>query len=506
MPELLDSYGNVKIMSGSEEQLPYYIVLEPELNEDEKNILAHDSSLIGNYKEVMDDLGRIHSTSEKEEFLKEYLKTRIKDRNVREENLSHIVSAIMDDLFLGYNRLGPLMRDEALEEIMVNGVETPVFVVHRRHGMCTTNITFETVQEINDIINWLSNYVGRKINEENPLLDAHMPDGSRANVAIPPAAPYGPAITIRKFKKTPYNMVDLIKIGSVSSELAAFLWVCVEGLGIAPKDILIAGGAGSGKTTLMNALAMFIPKTERIVTVEDTLELNFEFIENWVPLEASPTTMKQSDTLTMHNLLKNSLRMRPDRVIVGEVRGKEAETLFVAMDIGLEGSMGTLHANNARETTIRLMDEPMNVPLRMMPLLNLIVVMNRIFDRKRGMMRRVTQVSEISGIEADVVQLGDIYRYDLNADKIVRTEYPILLTEKIAAKCAVSKKRINNEILIRQKVLEHMVAKDITDNDKAVEMFQKYHVNPRSVISHIRDGYQNLPENDNSLDDAVKND
>ncbi len=493
MPELLDSYGNVKIMEGDGDQIPYYISLTPELTEEEKKVISEARNFIGDYKKITAELEKIHSSVEKEEFLRNYLKEQIKGRNVSAENLEYVVSTVMDDIFLGYGRLGPLMRDEMLEEIMVNGVNNPVFVVHRKHGMCVTNVNFESHEPLEDLIHWLANYVGRELNEESPLLDAHMPDGSRANVAIPPAAPYGPAVTIRKFKKTPYNILDLIELGSMSSELAAFLWVCVEGFGLSPVDLLIAGGAGSGKTTLLNALAMFIPKTERVVTVEDTLELNFEFIENWVPLEASPTVTDLSHRLSMHSLLKNSLRMRPDRVIVGEVRGQEAETLFVAMDIGLDGSMCTLHANNSRETTIRLMDEPMNVPIRMIPLLNLIVVMNRIFDRKRGMMRRITQVSEVSGVEGEVVQLGDIFYYDINSDQVKRTDYPILLTEKIAKDCGITKKRLNTELLIREKVLQYMMAKGIRDNDAVQNFFQKYHRNPKRVISEIK-GMNNSAE------------
>jgi archaeal flagellar protein FlaI len=487
MPSVLDSYGNVKIMEGEEGQIPHYTTSPPELNDAEKKILLDARNLIGNYKEIKTHLEKIHLNTAREQFLHDFVNEKLKDKPVRPENLEYVIYSILDELFLGYGRLGPLMRDEMLEEIMVNGVSTPVFVVHRNHGMCTTNISFDRYEPINDIIHWLAHYVGRDLNEQTPLLDAHMPDGSRANVAIPPAAPYGPALTIRKFKRTPYNILDLIGFGSLSTELAAFLWVCVEGFGLSPVDMLVAGGAGSGKTTLMNALAMFIPKTERVVTVEDTLELNFEFIDNWVPMEASTTTLAATaNSLSMHSLLKNSLRMRPDRVIVGEVRGEEAETLFVAMDIGLDGSMGTLHANNSRETTIRLMEAPMNVPLRMMPLLNLIVVVNRIYDRKRGMIRRVTQVSEVSGVEADLVQLGDIFTYDISTDVIKRTDYPIILTEKIAKECGITKKRVNTELLIREKVLQYLLVKGIRDNNEVLKFFQMYHQDPRVIIAEMK--------------------
>ncbi|MFH0861525.1 MAG: ATPase, T2SS/T4P/T4SS family [Candidatus Altiarchaeota archaeon] len=487
MPELLESYGNVKIMEGEVGQIPYYIYLSPELSDVEKRIISDARGLIGNYKEVKTKLDEIHNSNGKEDYLRSFIRSKIDETKTNPENLEYIVSSIIDDLFLGYGRLGPLMRDELLEEIMVNGINTPVFVVHRKYGMCVTNILFDRYEAVNDLIHWLAHYVGRELNELNPLLDAHMPDGSRANVAISPAAPYGPAVTIRKFKRVPYNMLDLIEKGSATYELAAFLWVCVEGFGLSPIDLIIAGGAGSGKTTLMNAMAMFIPKTERVITVEDTLELNFDFIDNWVPLEASSaTTVDMTHHISMPNLLKNSLRMRPDRVIVGEVRGNEAETLFVAMDIGLDGSMGTLHANNARETTIRLMEPPMNVPLRMMPLLNLIVVMNRIYDRKRGMMRRITQVSEVSGIEGDLVQLGEIYTYDIANDIIKRTEYPILLTEKIARECGITKKRLTTELLIREKVLQYMMAKGIRENSKVIKFFQRYHSDPKLILSELK--------------------
>lgn len=493
MVDVIDAYEGVKILDGGEEQMPFYIVVETEFTQAEKKLISDSSRLsdtvIPNYRKVMHELSTLHSSQEKEDYLINYLRERISKLKIKAPHLDELVTIIIDKVFLGYGRLGPLMRDDQLEEIMVNGVNEPVFVVHRRHGMCATNLSYDSMEPLMSMINWLANYVDRKIDEENPLLDAHMPDGSRANVAIAPAAPYGPAVTIRKFRKVPFTIFDLIDRGSLTTELAAFLWVCVEGFGLAPRDILIAGGAGSGKTTLLNALAMFIPRTERIVTVEDTLELNFDFIQNWVPMEASVMGAKTASRITMQDLLRNSLRMRPDRVMVGEVRSSEAETLFVAMDIGLDGSMGTIHANNARETTIRLIDEPMNVPLRMMPLLDLIIVTNRIYDRTRGLIRRVTQVSEVAGIEKDIVQLGDIYQYDLKDDFLKRTDYPILLNETLAKKCGITKKRLQKEYFIREKILDYMMANDIRGQKEVLDMFQRFHKNPKEVISMVKEYY-----------------
>ncbi len=486
MPDVIDSYGNVKIVRTKENPLPMYIVSLPKFSPEEQKIIDDPKELIKDYDKILKSIENLKTPEEKEHFLRDHLKKELEKRGVSSKNMDELILALMDKVFLGYAELGIFMRDDNLEEVMVNGIETPVYVVHRKHGTCIANMEFKTHEPLNRIVEWLSRYANREISWEKPLLDTHMPDGSRANVAIAPAAPYGPTITIRKFKRMPYNIIDLIRLNSVSPDLAAFLWVCVEGLGVRPADMILAGGAGSGKTTLLNALAMFIPSAERVITVEDTLELNFDFLEDWVPLQAAPTVIEKAPSLDMHTLLKNSLRMRPDRVIVGEVRGSEAETLLVAMDIGLRGSMGTLHANNARETTIRLTNDPMNVPLRMIPLIDLIVVMSRIYDRKRGIIRRVTQVAEISGMEGDVIQMGDIYTWDINTDVIKRTEYPILLEERISKDCGISKRELKQELTIREKLLRYMVSKNISANEDIVKIFQKYHQDPKSVIEEIK--------------------
>jgi flagellar protein FlaI len=485
--EVLESYGNVRLINRGHEKVPEYELTLPQLSEQETNILKNPQLIIKDYRDALGHVDSLITSDDKESYIRKYVAEQLNKRGVAGENQEFMISTIVDKAFMGYGSLGPLMRDDNLEEIMVNGIGAPIFVVHRTYGMCETNLKFEDRKSFDEIIDWLSTYVGREIHETKPLLDAQMPDGSRANIAIPPAAPYGPSITIRKFKKIPYNIVELINIGSLTTELSAFLWLCVEGLGINPINMIISGGAGSGKTTLLNAMAMFIPVTERVITVEDTLELNFSFMNNWVPLEAVPSVLEPvTSKIDMESLLKNSLRMRPDRVIVGEVRGEEAETLMVAMDIGMRGSMGTIHANNARESTLRLMEEPMNVPLRMIPLINLVIVMNRIYDRRKGMIRRATQVSEIAGVEGEVVQMGDIYTWDMNTDVIKRTEFPIMLIDRLAERCNLPKRVIQLEIMRRDKVIQYMVTNNIHDNAEVLRIFQKYHADPKSVLDEIK--------------------
>lgn len=485
-PKILDAYENVKIVETEESPIPLYIVVPVEFTDEETAVINDPKKIIPDYNKIIQKIEDFRTSFEKEEFLRQYLEVQLEREGIMSQNLDRLITTIMDNHFLGYGIIGTMLRDDNLEEIMINGIELPIFVFHRKHGMCASNIQYNTHESLNKLIDWISRYAGRRIDRDMPILDAHLPDGSRANVAVSPAAPHGPSVTIRKFRRVPYNVIDLIKLKTITTDLAAFIWVCMEGLGIHPSNVIIAGGSGSGKTTLLNALAMLIPRSQRVVTVEDTLELNFDFLENWVALEAHPSVLERAATkLDMETLVENALRMRPDRVLVGEVRGVEAQTLFVAMNIGLNGSMGTIHANNARETTIRLMNEPMNLPIRMFQLLDLIIVTNRFYSGKRGVIRRVTQVSELAGVEKDIVQLGDIYLWDKETDKIHRTNYPILLIEKIAERIGITKKQLNSELYIREKILKYMVKNNIRDNKKVVDIFQEYHMDPNAVISRF---------------------
>jgi flagellar protein FlaI len=483
MAEVLGAYDCIEIVRSSDAELPLYRVKEPQFSPSEISIVENPTSMMDDYRTVLARLDIFKSAKDKENFLDGYIREHLKGRTITPENLDRIVSVIMDKIFFGYGKIGPMIRDDNLEEIMINGLETPVFVVHRKLGMCITNVVYKNHEEIRELIEWLARNAGRTISEELPLLDGHMPDGSRANVVIAPISPKGPAITIRRFRRMPFTILDLVEMRSLNFDLAAFLWVCIEGFGIHPCNILIAGGSGSGKTTLLNALAMFIPQYERVVSLEDTLELNFDFLKNWVALEASPSLIERTKgVVDMQTLVENSLRMRPDRVMVGEVRGKEAETLFVAMDIGLNGSMGTIHSNTAKETTIRLTSDPMNLPVRMFPLLDLIVVANRRFDKDMGLVRRVTEVGEVAGLEGEVVQIGQIYKLNPKTEEIMRTEYPILLTEKIAQRCRLSKQQVTFEIQKRRYVLEAMMKRGIRSEDDVIRTFQEYHNNPDSVL------------------------
>ncbi len=383
---------------------------------------------------------------------------------------------------IGYGKLAKLLIEENIEEIMINAAREEVFIFHRKYGMCKTNILMN-VFLLKELLNRIAKSVGKTIDEENPLLDAHLPDGSRINATSNYVTPEGNTLTIRRFSKVPLSIINMVQSKTISSELAAFLWVGVEGLAIYPLNIIFAGGTGSGKTTLLNICASFIPLNERLITIEDTLELDLGSRENWIKMEAKHAKKDMAE-ITMNDLLINSLRMRPDRLIVGEVRGKEAETLFVAMDTGHQGAMGTLHANTPREALVRLKSNPMNVPESMLPLLDLIIVQKRIFSRQRGMLRRVSQVAEVTRME-DQVLLANLFEWDMVKDELKKTDVPSHLIEVLAEKTSQSKKEVMKEIAVRQKIIDFLIQKNITNIADVQNIVQQYYQNPEQVIKLV---------------------
>lgn len=385
---------------------------------------------------------------------------------------------------VGYSYLGPLLRDAQLEEIMVNGTMKNVFVFHSKYGMCKTDI-FIPQHDVNllRIIAKAAKFAGRAFHEKEPLLDARLPDGSRLNATYESVTLSGHTLTIRKFTHNTLSITELIKKGTLSTELAAFLWVMCEGMNVYPMNIIITGGSGTGKTTLLNALAAVIRYRERIITIEDTTELRFLHRDNWISLESRPASTS-GDAVTMNDLLQNALRMRPDRLILGEVRGEEAQTLFVAMDTGHQGSLGTLHSNSAREMLVRLSTDPMNVPPNLVHLLNMVVVLQKVQDYKEGMKRRVMQVAEVSHIDTNVL-LSNVFERNTENDLILRTDTPSHLMQVMSDASGKSKQHIQQEINVREQILTWMLKHNVLEAEKVEKIIQQYYFDPASVVEHV---------------------
>lgn len=384
----------------------------------------------------------------------------------------------------GVGKLTPLLFDDSLEEIMVIGNGEPVYVVDREKGKKETNIHLKEEETV-EIIRRIAKYVGREINAATPLLDARLPDGSRVNATLSKITPRGSTITIRKFTREPLNILDLLRFKTMDPKLAAFLWLVVHGLDRKPANILIIGGTATGKTTTLNALTSFIPEDKRIVSIEDTLEISIRH-KHWVPMEASTRTVKDEEELTMDMLLKNALRMRPDRIILGEVRGEEAKTLFTAMNTGHDGCMATLHANSPRETIARLRGPPMSVPDIMIPALDLIIAQRAITTKGGRLKRIIYEVSEIGGKERETFLLNTLFTYDPKEEKIESKVLNGKIIREISEFTGLTIKEIDGEIHKRELVLELMMQYNLTQKD-IHKFVQDYYKRKYDTLRNLHD-------------------
>jgi pilus assembly protein CpaF len=361
---------------------------------------------------------RITDASLDEAELQSYVKAELRTI-VEEDELPltaperhRLVQEIIDDV-LGLGPLQKFLKEVAVTEIMVNGPDK--VYVERGGRLFLTNARFSSEDHLRRIIERIVTKVGRRIDESSPMVDARLSDGSRVNAIIPPLAVNGASLTIRKFGPVPLTVDKLIAFGTLTQEMAELLQACVQ----ARLNILVSGGTGTGKTTLLNVLSSFLPADERIVTIEDAVELQLQQ-EHVVRLESRPRNIEGKGEVAIRDLVRNSLRMRPDRIVIGEVRGGESLDMLQAMNTGHDGSISTVHANSPRDAIARLetlvLMAGMDLPLRAIreqiaSAVNLIVHVSRLRDGSR----RVTQVTEVQGMEGDIVTLQDAFTFDYSA-------------------------------------------------------------------------------------------
>jgi len=366
---------------------------------------------------------------------------------------------------LGLGKIEILLRDINLEEIVINNHVESVWTYHRRHGWCQTNIRIPTEARIRHYSTMIGRDVGKEITTLNPLMDAHLTTGDRVNATLMPISTKGNTITIRKFAADPWTITKFIKAGTISLEAAAFLWLAMQN----ELSILVTGGTGSGKTSTLNAVSNFFPPNQRIISIEDTRELTLPSNLHWVPMETRLPNPEGKGGVTMLDLVINSLRMRPDRILVGEIRRKkEAEVLLEAAITG-HSVYGTFHANNAEEVIMRMSNPPIDIPKQMLSALGLILVQNR--NRRTGK-RRTLQIAEIlpSGDSNVIMQLN------AKKDLLEKKNESVTTMETLELYTGMTKEEIEFDLKQKMQILKWMISRNIEEVDEVGEVMAKYYL------------------------------
>ena len=457
-----------------------YRVTEPILTKQEKET---KEKIVNGLLEMLDiELSSIKKRGEALRYLEEQVNKILDEYEIKltDKGLARILYYVQRD-FIGLNEIEPLMQDPNIEDISCDGIGIPIYIVHRQYGSIRSNIIYKDEKTLKDFVVKLAERCGRFVSYAEPLLDGTLPDGSRVQATFATdVTTKGPSFTIRKFVPEPYSPVDLIDMKTVNPEMLAYLWLAVEN----GSSILISGGAGTGKTTLLNVLLMFIPTQSKIITIEDTRELNIPH-ENWVPSVTRVGFAKGYGEVTMFDLLKESFRQTPDYVVVGEVRGKEAYVMFQGMASGIP-AMGTMHAGRVEDVIYRLETPPINLSPSLIDTLDLVIVMIHARDKDESA-RRVKEVVEIESIAAETgkARTNSVYRWQPKED-IFSFKGVSWLLQQIAVQRGVETSDLLKEIKRRTELLELVYKKKIKNFRDVVEIISDYKKNPEKTLEKLR--------------------
>ncbi len=385
---------------------------------------------------------------------------------------------------LGLGQIEPLFSDDNIEEVVINRADEPVWVYHRKHGWLKTNIRVESEEQIHNFASVIGRRVGREITNLNPLMDARLPSGDRVNSTLFPISTAGNTLTVRKFARTPWTVIDFIdpKINSLSPDIAALLWFGIEN----EINLLIAGGTGSGKTSMLNSLTAFMPSNQRVISIEDTRELQLPNFLQWIPLATRSPNPEGKGEVTMLELMINSLRMRPDRIIVGEVRrAREAEVLFEAMHTG-HSVYSTLHADTIDQTYRRLVNPPINVPEEMLETLHLILVQ---FRQRRLNIRRTFQVAEVvvpkKAEKGAGVNFNLLYRWEPVKDKMIPVNKSIRIIDELQVRTGMGTNEMEKNLANKEKILRWMLKNNVREINSVGKIVNSYYTDEDYVVDTV---------------------
>ena len=479
---LLESYEllvndiivNISIVHGEEEPVPIYNISITNISETTRIILEkiREEFVSGESKSLVENPEGFAVEDIQQQFRKKIQKLLKKYfSNADKKTMDMLVNYVLQQN-IGLGNIEILLKDVNLEEIVINNAKEPIWVYHRRYGWLKTNITIPSESRIRHYSTIIGREVGKEITVLNPLMDAHLKTGDRVNATLSPISSKGDTITIRKFAARPWTITDFIKGDAVSYEAAALLWMAVQN----ELSMIISGGTASGKTSMLNVISNFFPPNQRIISLEDTRELRLPDTLHWVPLETRLPNPEGKGEISMLDLIVNSLRMRPDRIVVGEIRRKrEAEVLFEAMHTG-HSVYATLHANNVGETITRLTTPPIELPKSVLSALSLIVVQH--INRRTGK-RRTLQIAEtLPNGDARILM-------QLNAQKGVleKINEPAAIIETMNLYTGFSKDEIKKDLNEKMKILDWMVRKNINDVHRVGIIMSKYYF--KKPFKHI---------------------
>ena len=482
---LQEPYVYAAIAKEKDTQKIRYEIIEPSLPKGEEKHLLEIKELLMDELDV--NLKDIESKEKAEDYLKQKIREMVKKYHLKTpaEAIDKLTYYVVRD-FIGYGKIDPLMKDHMIEDISADGVNIPIYVWHRVYESLPTNILFTDAAELDSFIIRLAYLAGKNISIATPILDASLPEGSRIQLTYGrEITRRGSTFTIRRFKVDPLTISDLIAFKTLSSEMAAYLWYLIENR----ASVMVVGGVACGKTTFLNCLSMFIKPEMKIVSVEDTQEINLPH-ENWIPSvvrSGFKVEEKQLGTITLYDLLRAAVRQRPDYIIVGEVRGDEAYTLFQAMATGHLG-MCTMHAESVEAAINRLESEPMKIPKPLIAMTNVIMVMERTEVNGKPA-RRASVTSEIKPYDSKIgeISIEEVFRWNPKFDRFSLVGKSAFL-DKHMKKNGLTEDDVKRELQCRKTVLDWMVQQGIRRHGEVAKIIREYYTNPNRVFQKARMG------------------
>ena len=460
-----------------------YNVVEPQLSEEEISLINTIKALL------IDRMDVPLSVLRDEEEMEFYLRAEIQGifnklkRQVAKESEDKYIYYLKRD-FLGYGKIDVLMNDENIEDISCNGYNTPLYVWHRDYESIPTNVIYDQRDELDRIVTRLSYRSGRQISISHPIQEGSLPEGYRVQLTLDEVSKRGHTFTIRKFRENPFSIIDLIRFGTISTRIGAYLWLLVEH----GRSVMICGATASGKTTLLNGVTAFIKPEMKVITIEEVRELRLH--ENWIPMVPRESYQPGIEEVTLFDLLKSALRQRPDFIVVGEIRGEEAYTLFQSIATG-HGGLCTIHSDSVDYALKRLQTEPMNIPEMMLPLMNVLIQIRRVKINGK-VVRRADTVTETLGLGGgDSVQVENRFRW-MPKDDNYRYLEPSGRGEnaftQIQRNRHIDMTELHNELENREKVLKYLLDNGVNDPVEVSKWVTQYYINPENVMNGVKFG------------------